>query len=349
MLPLPRRRRGAPACARWADTQVCPYLLALVLLTAACAAPVPTGVGTGEEVKARVEQGGSFPEYVGEVAAFSAGLLDHTGTFGLLKAEADAYRRANPKAPSREELQFTHAAVWFNAGKAPWKDVRVRKAVSLALVREDLIASNQGGAVLAGFIPSAMPEWTWPEAKKRERFKEDRQQAQKLLAEAGYPPGSVNVVMKTSGQYAQDAEVAQHHLAAVGISTKIEVEGRSFSSIMQSADFDDLAWGVIGGQPLLSYWAYDVLASSSRLNNLRFSDSKVDGLAAAQKREMDPAKRKQVIDQLQDHLLEVMPYVPTVSRVYYHFISCRVKNWQPTKINNNHFSIKVEWLDRAGC
>ena len=290
-----------------------------------------------------------FKDYVAEVAAFTAGLLDHTGTFGLLKPEADAYRRANPKAPGFEELQFTHAGIWFNYTKTPWKDVRVRKAISLALVRDDLIASNQGGAVIAGFVPSALPEWTWPEAKKRERFKEDKELAKKLLTEAGYPPGSLNVQLKTSGQYAQDAEVAQQHLAAVGINTRIEVDGRSFSVILQGYDLEDLAWGVIGGQPLLSYWVYDLVESRSRLNILKFSDARTDTLAAAQKREMDPTKRKQIIEELQEHLVEMMPYVPTVSRVYYHFSSCRLKNWQPSKPNHNHYGIKVEWLDRAGC
>ena len=75
------------------------------------------------------------------------------------------------------EVQFTHADVWFRLDKAPWSDPRVRKAVALALDREDFIASNRGGAIYSGFIPAAMPDFAWPEAKVKEKFPTDREAA----------------------------------------------------------------------------------------------------------------------------------------------------------------------------
>lgn len=291
----------------------------------------------------------NFNDYNAEVAAFRGGTIDYTGTFGMLKLEADATHQANPKLLMNVEVQFTHADVWFRLDKKPWDDPRVRKAVSLAIDREDLIASNRGGAIYSGFVPPAMPDIAWPDALTRDRFKADREAAKKLLADAAIAPGSINVTLKTSSQYAEDAEVVQQHLAAIGINAQVVVQGRVFSSILQSLDFDDLAWGVVGGQPLLNYWAGDFIRTGSSLNVLKFSDAQVDQLATAQARELDPLKRKAIIDKLQDRQFELMPYVPTVSRTYFHFTACRIKNSPLTKPNHNHVSLKLAWIDPRGC
>jgi ABC-type transport system substrate-binding protein len=247
------------------------------------------------------------------------------------------------------EVQFTHADVWFRLDKKPWDDVRVRKAISLAVDREDLIASNRGGAIYAGYIPPAMEDYSWSDAKIRDKFKTDREAAKKLLAEAGIAPGSLNVTMKTSSQYAEDAEVVQQHLAAIGINAQVVVQGRNFSTILQARDYEDLAWGVVGGQPLLNYWVGDFIRTGASLNVIKFSDSQVDQLVDAQAREQDPAKRKEITDKLQDRLYDVIPYVPTVSRTYFHFTSCRIKNSSLAKPNHTHVSLKTAWIDPTGC
>jgi peptide/nickel transport system substrate-binding protein len=291
----------------------------------------------------------NFSDYNAEVAAFRGGTIDYTGTFGMLKLEADATRQANPNLKNNIEVQFTHADVWFRLDKKPWNDVRVRKAIALAVDREDLIASNRGGAIYAGFVPPAMPEFAWPDEMTRAKFKTDRDAAKKLLADAGISPGSLNVTMKTSSQYAEDAEVVQQHLAAIGINAQVVVQGRVFSNIVQAQDFDDLAWGVIGGQPLLNYWVGDFVRTGASLNVVKFSDADVDSLVDAQAKEQDPVKRKAITDRLQDRLFEVMPYVPTVSRTYFHFTSCRIKNSPLTKPNHNHVALKQAWIDASAC
>ncbi|MFN0070431.1 MAG: ABC transporter substrate-binding protein [Chloroflexota bacterium] len=290
-----------------------------------------------------------FQDYNAEVAAFRGSQIDYTGTFGMLKLEADAVKGANPKLVMTQELQFTHAGIWFRLDKAPWNDVRVRKAVLLTLDREDLIASNRGGAVHSAFVPAAMTEYAWPEAKMIDKFKLNRDEAKKLLQEAGIAPNSINVTLKTASQFAEDAEVAQQHLAQIGIQTKVVVEGRNFTTIINGLNFDDLGWGVNPGQPNLNYWVGDFIRTGASFNSIKFSDPQVDQLAVAQSRELDPVKRKVITDQLQDRLFETVPYAPTISRIYYHFISCRIKNSALTKPNHNQASMKQAWIDPTGC
>ena len=60
-------------------------------------------------------------------------------------------------------------------------------------------------------------------------------------------------------------------------------------------------------------------------------------------------KRHVITDQIQDRLFDDVPYAPTVSRIYYHFTQCRIKNAPLTKPNHNHVGMKWAWIDPTGC
>lgn len=80
-----------------------------------------------------------------------------------------------------------------------------------------------------------------------------------------------------------------------------------------------------------------------------FSDPEADKLIVAQRNEMDPAKRKQVLDQLQDLLYDRVAYAPAISLVYYRFYSCQLRNMRPTHPSQNMEGVSRAWLDPAGC
>ncbi len=290
-----------------------------------------------------------FADYIPEVAAFRSGQLDRTGTFGLLQAEAEQYWKEHPNAPKRPELQLSAYSLWFNLEKAPWNDVRVRRAVSMALDRDDLIASNSGGAVYGGFVPSSMLDYTWPDEKKRERFRSDPEGAKRLLAEAGYGGGIANVSLITGGQYQQDAEVVQHQLEAVGINAQVIIEGRSWGPIFNQRKIADLGWGGFPGGAMLSDMVQGLVETNNPGNLIHFSDPEVDRLARLQAGEYDDARRKELVNQLQDRLYDQMPYVPAITRVYNHFYSCRVHNIPWTKNTDGHIGLRYYWLDDRGC
>lgn len=291
-----------------------------------------------------------FGEYAAELAALRAGLIDSTSTFGLTKLDSDAILKANLKFQQWLILQPTHGSLWFDPKKAPWNDARVRRATALAIDREALISANQGGVTHSGFVPAYFSDYAWSEAKLKERFKYDPEGAKKLLAEAGYV-NPANLELLTSGQYQQDAEVVQHALENIGIKTTVKISpSRSWTTVLLEAKFD-LGWGIVGGSivDFPGYWAGDLVRTGSSLNTTRFGDPAVDALAIAQSREMDPAKRKELIDKMQDKLMEVMPHVPTVSKVYYNFLNCRVKNFKLVHLGRNPSGPMHAWLDPAGC
>lgn len=291
-----------------------------------------------------------FADYSTEVAAMRVGQIDVGNVLGYRKLDWDNIKTANPKLTPWTMLITTPFGVFFNVAQKPWDDVRVRKAVAKAINLDDLIASNSGGVVPTGFIPAFFKDYTLPETKVREKLTQDLEGAKKLLAEAGYKPGDIKDVLKTASTYAQDAEVMQQQLRNIGIETTIDSQGGGFTPVVQFKKFN-IAAGVIGGSSFLSYFGHDVITSGSSFNYWNFSDAQVDTLAKAQAKELDSAKRKQLLSQLEERLWETLPFIPTVIRYYFYFYSCRAQNTMFISSNASHnqqFSTHM-WLDETGC
>lgn len=290
-----------------------------------------------------------FQDYSAEVAAVRSGQLDRNLNGGFRRLDADSFRQSNPTLRPFDDIAATVFGLWFNVPQKPWSDPRVRQAVNLAIDRDDLIASESGGAVYTAYLPAALGDLAWPQEKMQRAFKANQAKAKALLAEAGFTNNASPFVMKTVQLYSPLAEVVQKQLEAVGINTKITIEpGQAGGPLIAKGDFD-LAYGPPGGGRFADYWLGGLVATKASRNVARFSDPKVDDWARAQAREMDAVKRKAILDQMQDYLMEAVPYVPTISRVYYRFDSCRVKNMRPTHQSTSNWGYQHAWINPAGC
>jgi oligopeptide transport system substrate-binding protein len=116
----------------------------------------------------------------------------------------------------------THA-VRFNVERAPYGDVRVRRAIAHALDPSIIVDRLLEGCVLPphGVLPPALPGFA-PEVK---RLPLDRERSRKLLAEAGFPGGRglppVAFNFNTSEANQRIAEVLQAQLKDVGIALEL--------------------------------------------------------------------------------------------------------------------------------
>jgi len=293
-------------------------------------------------------RGPMFTDYAAELAAMRAGRIDTNTLSGLRKLDADATKQALPKHHTWELVQFPYQALWFNLSRKPFDDIRVRKAAQLALDREDTIAANRGAVAHSGFVPPFLVDYAWSEEKMKEKFKADPAAARRLLAEAGFASGTPEFEMHTSTVFAEDAELVQRQLENVGIRTKLNAIPGTFSPIHQRRDWD-MAWGAPGGVLFVGGWVSDLVRTGSSRNAMQFSDPQVDRLAEAQGRELDVAKRKVIVDQIQDLLYDRMPWAPGMPKVFFHFISCRVKNYMMIQPAYNGRSILYGWIDQEGC
>ena len=110
---------------------------------------------------------------------------------------------------------------------SPWNDIRVRKAVNLAIDRDGLTTLLGGTMVPAmGYVLPNSPWFGTPSF----HIRYDPAEAKRLLAEAGYGPGhtlQLHVAISTSGsgqmQPQMMNEFIQQNLAAVGVDLQFEV------------------------------------------------------------------------------------------------------------------------------
>jgi ABC-type transport system substrate-binding protein len=291
-----------------------------------------------------------FADPAAQVAAFRSGQLDHNSASNMTAAEADSLVQSNPKLQRVLEVFPAVFTVYFNHKRenSPFRDERVRKAVGLAIDREEIIVSAKGG-VYGGFVPPYLWEWAWPQAKLKERGRADVAAAKRLLESAGVAPSTIKTSIKTASNYRQEAEIVQQHLAAIGIQATVDVDqGATFTPILQKADFD-IAWGAYPGSAFPNFWVGDFIRSKSTQNFLGINDTKVDELVAAHAKELDGTKRRALLDQLQERLYEFTPYVPVVSHYYNHVTSCRLKNARRTLTSYNNPMVLAAWLDPTGC
>jgi ABC-type transport system substrate-binding protein len=114
----------------------------------------------------------------------------------------------------------------MNVGKPPFNDVRVRKAVALAINKQDElegVAEGLGEVMNQHFVKSSFWHFPLPDHKR------DLDKAKALLKEAGYPNGlDVPMVAISTWNYlVRSAEIAQAQLAEIGMRVKLDISDMS--------------------------------------------------------------------------------------------------------------------------
>lgn len=299
-----------------------------------------------------------FTDTSAEIAAARSGQIDRTGTQTFFKNEADAFRQDFPKFRSHTSITACPWGGFINPTRKPFDDLRVRKALALALDQEEMIqGALAGGAVPTGYLPVAITQYAWPIAKVKEKFKTDVEEAKRLLAEAGYGPDNPLKLKLFAGQVGGDSgrvEVAQEQWKRIGVQTEIELLPQNSSTYLNQLDVAngkyDSMWGVRSPCTFdATRWMGTAYLTGSSLNVIGISDPKLDALAKAQMSEMDPSKRKQILDEMQDYVFELRPYFVTDSRMYFRFDHCRLRNMRGLDQQQFHRGLVEAWIDPSAC
>ena len=191
--------------------------------------------------------------------------------------------------------------------KNPMKDVRVRRALSLAIDRQAIVDRVMEGVALP--INQFMPAGTFGHAPELEtNNRADIPTARKLLAEAGFPNGFAITLHSPNDRYPNDGKIAQaigQMWSRAGIRTAVDVA--PFASYVVKASRQEfsaflVSWGSSSGEPsagLRSVLAsFDAKTGMGSVNRFRYSNPKFDeGLIAAM-RELDEAKRDAMLQSI---------------------------------------------------
>ena len=208
----------------------------------------------------------------------------------------------------------------LNTRFAPFDDVRVRQAISLALDRDALIAGAYAGLGKPGLYPisTAIPQ---PDPPTDVAARYDPEAARALLAEAGLADGfeftlSINP-SSGPGPYAEQVAVLiQDQLRDVGIGVSIDLisSPADFNTATRGGELD--AW-LFGTRPLVNDVAYFLLLAvgpmSVKLEG--YGSEAVDALLGQIVAEPLGEARDALLSEMQSLLAGDVPYVPLVETV----------------------------------
>ncbi len=209
--------------------------------------------------------------------------------------------KGQPTYINAPKLEVRYVALRVDA--PPTDDVRVRRALALAIRREEFPAILQGGE---------LPTATWlPQGMQGHNpaigLPQDPEAARKLLAEAGYPGGAgfpkLTLLFRAGDDWRLVAEnLQQQWRRELGVEVQIQTRE-------QKVFFEEIRATNDQAPPMhLARWVADfpdpenfmsLFIQASGNNNVRFRNARYDEAVDQAVRRADPAERKALYDEAQ--------------------------------------------------
>jgi peptide/nickel transport system substrate-binding protein len=292
-----------------------------------------------------------------QLAAAKAGRIHLWDTWPpMKKTDADELKRARGDEVNVYQVsQNTIFLAYMHTQKPPFNNPDLRRAVHLALDRQELVAKALEGAGVpcVVFDPKLTGDFALPleEVQKmpgcRQPKDADIAEAKKLV-EKHYPNGvDVEAAVRSVGNYVDRAQLVLSQLRKIGIRGTIKTyESAAGFAVFGKGDFvflptQDRAMVTVDPGDLFSL----IYTTDAGSNWGKWSDKKVDELTERALKETNKDKRRQIYHEMQRYILSGAPSAIPVAWVEgFHFVDRRVRGykWAPTVYDNNTF-MKV-WL-----
>ncbi len=283
-----------------------------------------------------------LPQESTMLAAFQTRQLDliHDGQD---VREARELAKSNPQAVSYRWLQARHPEMWLSqlpSRNSPVRDIRVRRAVALAIDHDEINRTLFAGEAEFG-VPGAMPGlFTQAEAKQMTRH--DPSEARRLLAEAGYVNGvslEYFLAQEVDQTRVSLAELLQAQLKRAGIDLQIKVVERTQQrQIRRSYNFDiDMdSIGRLHDDPDSQIMGH--YYGTARGNYSQIKDPALDRLLESSRRELDPEKRREILRSISKHLVDNVYAIRMLAPPQWSFWHPSVQNYRP------HFGSRADYV-----
>jgi peptide/nickel transport system substrate-binding protein len=200
----------------------------------------------------------------------------------------------------------------------PLKDLRVRRALSLAIDRDAEVARVMEGVATPilqymapgtyGYVPDLLP----PRA--------DPAEARRLLAEAGYPQGFRITLHGPNDRYPNDHKIVQavaQMWTRVGVRTTVETQPYAvFITRASRQEFSAflVSWGTPTGEPSAglrsTVASYDQKLGLGSVNRARYSNPAFDQQLLAAARVLDDAKREALLQEATRTVINDVGIIP---------------------------------------
>jgi peptide/nickel transport system substrate-binding protein len=261
----------------------------------------------------------STPDTATRVAAFRTGQSDFISLAS--PSEVEMIRKTNANAIVQTfQSTLTPFGLSLAQDRPPFNDVRVRRAVSMAIDRQKQVDTiYEGHGILGWGVPYIYYQDTPPTAKDLGPWWQYRPaEAKKLLAEAGHAKGFETTLFyyEYFPQMTSQVQVVQQDLKRnLNIDVKItKLDYTSYYGRYVEGKWDGLAWGFQSGHAVgLDERTYMYMHSKSTKNFFRVNDPVIDELTVKLRRTPDRAEQraiaKKIVDREYDQVLRMwMPY-----------------------------------------
>jgi len=261
------------------------------------------------------------PDAAARLSLLRAGKVDMGHMWGyMVPEEAKSLKTTNPEMVMTPTMVMASGKLYFRTDQPPFNDVRVRRAISLAIDRKawnDSLHYGEG-CVDAGPVPCALKDWKLPAAKMDPAKAKylvgyDPAEAKRLLAEAGYPNGFTTPMYHWPG-YAPPwrtyYDLAADNLAKIGVTVEFKPEEYGkYIATTYLGKFEKMAMGPQAPGNEIDDWLYSAFYPEQPHNRSHVADAELNKLLVAQRRELDQAKRLAIIHDIQRHLADKAYYV----------------------------------------
>lgn len=288
-----------------------------------------------DRASVKVDEIDFFPVELAETEEkmFRANQLDITYEVPLSKIEV--YRRENPAALRIDPFDTVYF-YRFNVKRKPFDDVRVRRALAMAIDRESIVKDVLHGGEQPAYalVPPSVPGYV-----SENHFHEDVAEAKRLLAEAGYPDGRgfppVELLYNTLEKHRVIAEAIQQMWRKnLGIDITIfNQEWKVYMDAQHTKNYQ-LERGGWQADYVDPHVFFDLWETGGGNNDTNWGNPEYDRLLhSALAAPNDPA-RFAIYQQMEKIFLDEMPVIPIYFYTYVRLVNPRVKNYFTTPLDN---------------
>jgi peptide/nickel transport system substrate-binding protein len=266
----------------------------------------------------------------------------------------DTLKQKRPRLQTAEYPNAVMTHISMRTDKAPFSDVRVRRAISLAVHRQGIIeAVFEGVGAFNPPVPAALKEWSVPMNQLGEGarwYKYDLAQAKKLMAEAGYPkgfPATMDFTTYGSTVLVDISQLVLKHLKDIGIDVKMnQKEYGAYISTSFYGKFDSMCLGPQTGFQEPDNFLFGQYYPGELKNQSHINDPVVADMLVTQRRTQDLVKRRKIIHDIQRHLANQQYYVQLGSAMQIAVWDPALKNYATNVSYDYGGRLQAAWLDR---
>ena len=261
----------------------------------------------------------STPDSATRLAAFRTGQSDILWVASL--SEAETVRKTNSAAVVQAAKNvLAPFGLTLAQDKPPFNDVRVRRAISMAIDRQKQVDTVfEGHGILGWGVPYIYYQDTMPTAAQLGPWWQYRPaEAKKLLAEAGHPNGFETTLFyyEYFPQMTSQVQLVQQDLKKnLNVNLKItKLDYTSYYGRYVDGKWDGMAWGFQSGHAVgVDERTYQYMYSKSTKNFFRVNDPVIDELTMKLRQTPDRTEQrvitKRIVDRELDQVLRMwMPY-----------------------------------------